>query len=273
METTEDIKNKLSESKIVRNIEGNKLVIDCGTMNYKLRMLESNKIPGLLPLEITENDGIKKLCYDITSREAFGSLGAMRTLKMEDVRNLLYSLNHILKNLDNYLLDPDDLVLDKDFIYVRNDNLDPRLCYLPGYNSDFSVGLSVLLQDVLGMVDHNDHDAVVLAYSVYQESLKPGYVMADLIKILNSENSTKRADANKDKDKEADANKEKREKTTDELFVEYQIPAMEQAARLGAKPGNEGSKPTSGKKAEDMNALSNAVSKTNRHKHSTIFSR
>jgi len=206
------------ENRIIRSIEGNELVIDCDNMSYKLQMLERNHIPGLLPLRIKENDGEKQLCYDITSRESFGSIAVSRTLRNEDVKAIVYSLSRILRSIDEYLLDCDDLVLDKDFIYVCSDDLDPRLCYLPGHGESFSAGLSNLLQDVLGMVDHNDHEAVVLAYSLYQESLKPGYVMEDLIRLLHTENTLKK--------------EEKKEKVNEgEIFEVHEIVNIPEPAK------------------------------------------
>ena len=170
-----------------KKIDGNMLVIDCDTVNYKLKMLEANKIPGLPPLEIKEVDGEKKLYYDITSRESFAAAAQTRTMKADDVRSFVYCMSRILVNMDAYLLSPDDLVLDKEYIYVRGEEMEPTLCYLPGRSKNFAEGLSELLQDMLGMVDHNDHEAVVIAYSLYQESLKPGYVMSDLLRLLNGE--------------------------------------------------------------------------------------
>jgi len=264
----------LKGARIEHSISGSRLVMDCKIMNYKLRMLETNKIPGLLPLEITENDGVKQICYDITSGEAFGSFGTARTLKMEDVRNMLYEINHTLGSIGKYLLDPDELVLDKDFIYVHGSSVTPRLCYLPGYASDFSSGLSTLLQDMLGMVDHSDHDAVVMAYSLYQESLKPGYVITDIIRILNGENAANKDSVNTedrkngDNDRNSDktSDKEPREKTTDELFIQYQVPSMQQAVNT---PGKSPAKTA----AENKDAIFNAVSKPNRRRYATIFSR
>lgn len=214
-----------------KKIDGNMLVIDCEEINYKLKMLEANKIPGLLPLEIKEQDGEKKLCYDITSRESFASATQTRTMKAEDVRSFVYCMSRILVNMDAYLLSPDDLVLEKEYIYVHGDEMEPTLCYLPGREKDFTEGLSILLQDMLGMVDHNDHDAVVLAYSLYQESLKPGYVMNDLLKLLSGENAETKSNGGKG------ANVKATEKSTnesgtaidelEELYEEYNFVAQD----------------------------------------------
>ena len=171
------------------NSEGSRLMVPCSTLDYKLKMLEANKIPGLLPLEIREEDGNKVLFYDISSKESFSSVASSRTLQMEDIRTLIFSFNRILKNIDAYLLDADDLILSKEYIYISGDKLEPVLCYCPGYGGSFSEGLSSLLQDLLGMVDSNDHQAVVSLYGLFQSSIKPGCTIQDLIAVLTSAGS------------------------------------------------------------------------------------
>ena len=168
------------------NSEGSRLIVPCNTLDYKLKMLEANKIPGLLPLEIREEDGNKVLFYDISSKESFSGIASSRTLQMEDIRTLIFSFNRILKNIDAYLLDADDLILNKEYIYISGDKLEPVLCYCPGYGESFSTGLSSLLQDLLGMVDSNDHQAVVSLYGLFQSSIKPGCTIRDLISVMTN---------------------------------------------------------------------------------------
>ena len=168
--------------------EGNYLVTGCNHVGYKLKMLEANKVPGLLPLEIRESDDSRKLYYDISSKETFDSVASSRTLQMEDIRNLIFSLNHLAGNLDDYLLDINDLIPDRKYMYIARDKLEPLFCYCPGYSGDFSTGLSSLLQDLLGMVDSNDRSAVVSTYALYQASLKKGYVIGDLVNVINNNN-------------------------------------------------------------------------------------
>ena len=47
------------EKKIERDISGNYIVLECTEINYKIRMLESNRIQGLLPLRVQEENEIK----------------------------------------------------------------------------------------------------------------------------------------------------------------------------------------------------------------------
>lgn len=166
-------------------IEDNYLVIDCGEIGYKLRMLEANRIRGLLRLEIREQDDSRRLYYDISSMETFDSMVGSRTLQMDDIRALILSISRTVRNLENYLLDADDLIIDRKYMYISGDRLEPVFCCCPGHGKKFSTGLSSLLQDLLGMVDSTDRSAVVSIYSLYQMSMKSTYGMEDLVDIVN----------------------------------------------------------------------------------------
>ena len=60
-------------------------------------------------------------------------------------------------------------------------------CAVPGGKGDFAAELSHFLQYLLKHVDHRDKDCVVLAYGLYQESLKENYGIEDLVKIVAEE--------------------------------------------------------------------------------------
>ncbi|MBQ0145902.1 MAG: hypothetical protein KBS51_02140 [Lachnospiraceae bacterium] len=182
-------------------IEDNYLVIDCGEIGYKLRMLEANRIRGLLRLEIREQDDSRRLYYDISSMETFDSIVGSRTLQMDDIRALILSISRTVRNLENYLLDADDLIIDRKYMYISGDRLEPVFCCCPGHGKKFSAGLSSLLQDLLGMVDSTDRSAVVSIYSLYQMSMKSTYGMEDLVDIVNRNTM----DTEKGKIKESDS--------------------------------------------------------------------
>lgn len=166
--------------------EGSCLITKCRQIDYKVRMIEANRIPGLLPVEIREEDDSIRLYYDISSRETFDSATNSRTLQLDDIRNLVYSVKRTLKNLDDYLLDADDLIMDREYIYVSGDKLEPVFCYCSESHGDFKAGFSAILQELLGLVDSSDRSAVVLAYGLYQASIKPNYCIEDLIRVINS---------------------------------------------------------------------------------------
>jgi len=174
-----------NENYVMSDVDTNRLVVSDITDDYRIHMLENNRIPGLLSVEFIEGDGKKEARYDISSRTALSRKLGGQPLSEEDVRNLIQSILDIIHKVNDFLLVAGDVVTDPDFIYVNNDNLVPEFCYVPGYSGNFAQGFSELLRDILGAVNQEDHDGVVLAYNLYQESLKDNYTLEDIERIIN----------------------------------------------------------------------------------------
>ena len=172
------------EKRIERDISGNYIVLECTEINYKIRMLESNRIQGLLPLRVQEENGKKKLYYDISSQICLNDVIAARSLSAADIRTMVYAISRILANAKEHLLSASDLVLAHGMVYVKTPKMEPSICCVPGYNGDFAAEFSGFLRELLGAVDQRDKDAVVLTYSLYQASLNENYVMEDILTIL-----------------------------------------------------------------------------------------
>ena len=176
----------------ISDINSNSLVVNDVTCDYRIRMLESNKINGLLRAHLSEDEGRKEVRYDISSKTTLSKKLESQLLSAEDVRRIIKCIAAILHGMKQYLLVASDIVIDPDYIYVNNsvdsdgDTSLLQFCYIPGYSGNFARGLSELLRKILGAVDHEDKDGVVLAYNLYQESMKDNYVIEDLERIVNA---------------------------------------------------------------------------------------
>ena len=170
----------------INDINSNSLVVNDITYDYRIRMLESNRIQGLLDASVVEDEGIKEVRYDISSRTSLTKRLMTGTLTAREIKTIIKSIAGIVDRMNKYLLVASDLVTDPDYIYMENGGESIEFCYVPGHSENFSEGLSQLLRAILGSVDKEDHEAVVLAYNLYQESLKENYVMEDLERVVNS---------------------------------------------------------------------------------------
>lgn len=170
-------------SEIERGIETNFLILDPIVNDYRLGMITENRIPGLLSAKL--NDG--RIKYDISSDMSLKAFMESNSFDAEGIRKVIESVSQVLKKLRIFLLEPEDMILDPENIFMCEiyGEMRPKFCYYPGYGHDFAKGLSELLQKILGAIDQNDRDAVVLAYSLYQGSLKENYVIGDLLRIVN----------------------------------------------------------------------------------------
>ena len=171
------------DSKINRDISGNSLRLSCDADDYRIRMLEYNRIPGLLDLAVREEGERIHLEYDISSLKCIRDEFSTKNLTCTKVRNFVRGTDRMLRMLKEYFLDSSDIVLSPEMVYV-DDAFHPCFCCYPGNDGDFAAGLSGLLRELLSAVDPNDHDAVVLTYNLFQVSCGQDYVVADLLKVL-----------------------------------------------------------------------------------------
>lgn len=157
------------------------------TAGYEARMLAHNEIRGLLRMYITYQDGQASYCYDITSRQPLSRLLETRFITGDEICQLLIQIHTALNGMEEYLLDAGGVLLEPEYIYVEPELFQTGLCLVPGAQGDFQENLSRLLQYILKRINHKDRECVVLAYGLYQESLKENCGMDDLLGLIASE--------------------------------------------------------------------------------------
>jgi len=157
--------------------------------NFELRMLEENRIDGILPMTVCDNDGILDLNYDITGMLPLSEVLLNRRLTGGDIRHIVLSLKHILTGLGPFLLSGTGMILSAESVYTDPVTLSPYFLYLPGRDESFSSSLTDLLEHLMAAVDHDDYDSVVLAYRLYKESQDDVNAIDHLEQLLISPDS------------------------------------------------------------------------------------
>ena len=151
--------------------------------SYEIRMMASNCIDGLLKFHVKQVDNIRSYYYEITSRQPLTRLLEYQSLGAEELRCLITGIVRTLERMETYLLQEGQILLEPDYIYVEPENFTVYLCLIPGRQGIFPEEMTALLQYLLGKVNHQDKECVVMAYGLYQESLKENYGMGDLLRL------------------------------------------------------------------------------------------
>lgn len=173
-----------------REMKHNYLMIEGDTeleCNYETRMMLSNSIEGLLRFRIKKVDVQCYFCYEITSRQPLSRLLESKHINAQEIRQMMMDIAHTLTVMEGYLLKEEQILLEPDFIYVEPELFRVELCLLPGRKGDFPEDMSRLLEYLLGKVEYQDKEAVVIAYGLYRESMKENYGMNDLFQLLRRE--------------------------------------------------------------------------------------
>ncbi|MFR8757188.1 MAG: DUF6382 domain-containing protein [Clostridium sp.] len=146
-------------------------------------MLEQNRIRGLLPMRVRYEEG-RKFTVDITSASRWSGCG--NSCNDRAGQKFVLAALPGFGGDGKYLLESGGILLTPELIYAEPERFEIGLCAVPGERR-FAAELSHFLQYLLKHVDHRDKDCVVLAYGLYQESLKENYGIEDLVKIVAEE--------------------------------------------------------------------------------------
>jgi hypothetical protein len=98
---------------------------------YQLKMLENNDIPHLLPLSMTERNGVKEMFYEVTSSITLKEILSHKKMEKSEFLSLLYSIILLCKELPEYQLSVGCVLLDPEYIFVRPGDFFVSYLYIP----------------------------------------------------------------------------------------------------------------------------------------------
>jgi hypothetical protein len=169
-----------------REMKHNYLIMEpeeAGYESYEIHMMAANRIEGLLKFHIKQVDNRKFYYYEITSKQPLNRVLEYHSLGGEELKKLIGDIGRTLERLEVYLLKEKQILLEPEYIYVEPEQFTVSLCLVPGRQVGFPGEMTELLRYLLGKVNHQDKECVVMAYGLYQESLKENYGMKDLLEI------------------------------------------------------------------------------------------
>ncbi len=182
---------------------------------YEIRMLEYNHISGLLPMEISMEDGQVYLSYEITGKMALDYFLERKDVDAEFLKNLLCRCIHVCRELEKHLLTEDGLRLEPETVFVDNQTEEFYFCYQPGRTDDIKRSFRELMEILLQKLDHSKEENVQIAYELYQKSLEENYSLLELQKVFYQREEMKQEEVKQEKSEER--------KTTREIYAEEEI--------------------------------------------------
>ena len=90
-----------------------------GICQYERRMLEANRIEGLLRFQLRPFDGEPRFYYEITSKQPLSGVLDGRMITYSQIRNLVLGIAGTLSRMELYLLPESSILLEPDYIYVE----------------------------------------------------------------------------------------------------------------------------------------------------------
>ncbi|MDO5701738.1 MAG: DUF6382 domain-containing protein, partial [Lachnospiraceae bacterium] len=176
---TVEIKKDLLNTYMVIGGEGEEI-----RDTYEIRILMSNRIEGLIPMEIESFNGAAVCRYDITDMKPLTRCLGGDAGDGVSVRTIYLNLLDTLSVLDDYLLDPGHLMLDPEYIFMCGKSGKLAAAYVPFYMKDVRQSLISLTETLLTRIGHEDPETVVLTCRILYELQKDGSPIEPLRLLL-----------------------------------------------------------------------------------------
>lgn len=164
--------------------------------SVQLKMIQSNRIPHLLPLSVENMDLSAKLFYNIQSKSKIISFFRNNRTTMNDYYQLFLSIVKTLEDSSSYMLNQEHYILHTDYIFVGRNASDVYLIYLPIGNLERETtpleDMKQLLTDIAGEVEglQGNEFKSILSYIRSHNFSLPGLkkLLVDLMSLRSSVN-------------------------------------------------------------------------------------
>lgn len=151
---------------------------------YEMKMVENNRITGLLPLKIQRINNASVYQYPVSMKSSLKDLYEKRKMNRDALQSFIHSVQTVLLSLDEYLLRPDGLILQPEYIFADQGTGSCSFAYFETDEYDFFTNMKRLFENcILSAVDHTDNDAVTLAYGIYKRLCTENCSLQELFSI------------------------------------------------------------------------------------------
>lgn len=145
--------------------------------DYRLKMLQNNRIPGLLDVSITFVDDSIEFAYDITSKTSLDIYWMKGNVTYQQICDLHEGMFQMMWNIKKYLLRLNHVLLERRFIYLDHETHMPYFCYLLDEEYDFFQSSKHFYKELIGMIDYGDERGVKLAYELEKLAVQDDFHM------------------------------------------------------------------------------------------------
>lgn len=150
--------------------------------DYKLQMVLNNHIEGLVPISVESINNETMLYYDISSKTQMSNMFTRKQMSGKELYIFIKDIKMLSERMSEYLLTLDNIIFDTDLIFFNRQKGKYEFCYISENKEDYQVNLRTLFDKLLEYIDHNDKEAVLIAYGIQQMTTNADFTLQDLLK-------------------------------------------------------------------------------------------
>lgn len=160
-----------------------------GMEGYRGRILQQNRIEGLLEMSRRYMDDICYYYYDVTGMSSLENLLQQETLTDERLNQLFEMLEETLQHMDAYLMKQEDLCLRPECIMEKEETGEWFFLYFPEYRGKQSEDMEHLGEFMLQHLSCLEEATVQQIYECYSHIVQVGEELSvrELAKFWNKE--------------------------------------------------------------------------------------
>ena len=160
--------------------------ISIPTDTYESRLLKEACIPGTVKMNFNVSTEDNILSYIISGLEPMEKYIESNPMSHTAISSFMESLNKLLFSLEEYMVSENSIFLSPSSVFFNPEKEEWLFTVIPSYMNTFHSSLSDLLSYLLKHVDYKDDRAVIIAYSLFQETGKEFFQITDLLRIVRT---------------------------------------------------------------------------------------
>lgn len=145
-----------------------------GMEGYRSRILQRNRVEGLLRADNRHLDGVCYVYYDITSMVSMEAIFADIKITEAHLEELFDGLEDALQDMEAYLLRQSDLCLEPKYIMRNSETGKWAFLYIPGYGGNQAQELEKLAEYIMEHMDYSDIFLQERVYTLYDDVIRWG---------------------------------------------------------------------------------------------------
>lgn len=189
---------------------------DAGENTFWRRMIEHNRIKGMLSLSVRTVDNCRQYCYDVSSLQSMKSYAENKPLGYRQAYGILKGIAETIDGASEFLLSENGYLLMPEYIFLDAAE-SVWLGYFEMQDSTLGGQLQTLAEYMISAVDHREQQAGEFCYRFYDKMMEHAslYDLQEFLRLYESQ--TKRQESGA-----AGKHKKEKKKTEKTWYLAWQ---------------------------------------------------
>lgn len=149
------------ETRYKRDLNHTYLILELQMLyeeDYQMKMMQANKIEGLLPVMGKGIEEKSQYFYEISEMTPLKSIYEKAELEQEDLERFLMQFTGVLNHVQRYLLDINRILLEPEYIYCKDEKY--YFCYLPVQKAEIWKEFHRLTEYFVSKISHREQQGI-----------------------------------------------------------------------------------------------------------------